>query len=143
MDARTPRLFFTAATVYFACIGFATLIASVATWHFGQVFPALALAYTAMNLLLSTGFYLREKWLLPLLALNCAGYTCVYAAAWALGSDVSVLRFALSTILAGGTLGLVYYYRDLLVEQPYSLYTGAVFLGLWILTFTYTATGVL
>ncbi len=142
MDTPRRPLFFTLFGIYFACAGFAGLVAGAASLHFAGTLPALALAYAGLNFLLCRAFFLRQWWLLPALALNCGGFTLLYLAAWAHSGDISLIRFLLSTLLAGGALALAYLRRNSLVRNR-GIYAGYAFLGLWILAFTYTASAVL
>ncbi len=113
-------------------------MSALALWHFGDTIPWLALAYAGMNGLVSAAFYLRERWLLPALALNFAGYTCLHAVLWWISGEANGLRLLVSIVLAGGALGIVYHYRHRLSISRYRL-AGYAFFALWILVFTYTA----
>lgn len=142
MDATPRPLILTLFSIYFACAGFATLVAGAAAWHFAGGIPWLEFIYAGMNGLFSYAFYTREEWLLPTLTLNFIGYTCLYLAAWWAYSDVGLPSFVVSTLLAGGALAAVYAYRHTL-RAAHRMYVGYAFLTLWILAFTYTASLVL
>ncbi len=88
------------------------------------------------------GFYLLERWLLPALALNVLGYSSLYLAALVAGGDISLIRFAVSTLLAGSALLTVYIYRESLSGPRYP-YAGYAFFALWILACAYTASALL
>ncbi|HVU80339.1 MAG TPA: hypothetical protein VHD37_03185 [Candidatus Paceibacterota bacterium] len=138
MDSRQRPLLFSLFGAYFVIAGFGSLVASVATWHFGGSIPLLGLAYSGMNFALSRGFFLKEGWLLYALALNCGAYTLLYAAAWAQGGDANLVRFAISTALAAGAAGAAWRWRRALspASFPYAAYA---FLALWIFAFIETA----
>ena len=142
MESQKRPLLFTFWGIYFACAGFATLVSGVAFWHFGGGLPFLPAAYVGMNALLSRAFFLRERWLLPLLTLHISAYTTLFLATWLLGGDVPFISSAISTALAGGAWVSVYTYRtSALLKQ--GTWAGVACLVLWILVYTYTATVVL
>jgi hypothetical protein len=138
MDSRQRPLLFSLFGAYFALAGFASLVAALASWHFGGGIPLLGLAYAGMNFALARGFFLKEGWLLYALALNCGAYTLLYAAAWAQGADPNLVRFAISTVLAAGAVAIAWRWRRVLSPASFP-YTAYAFLALWIFAFIETA----
>ena len=141
MESTRRPLLFTLWGIYFACAGFATLVGGIAFWHFGGGLPVLPAAYVAMNFLISRAFLLRQRWLIPIIALNFFGYSALLAAEFLLVGHIDLIRSCISTVLALGALASVYIYRHSV--GPQDSWAGVICLVLWILVYTYTASVVL
>jgi len=131
-----PKLFVSAAITFFL-IGFVTLLGVVGHLQVTEDIPWLLVAYAGMNFLLGFGFWMREKWLLPLLGLNLAGYTILHLATLVSG-DPFVIRMGVNIALALTVWGLVYGMRRSLADTRWGRLQGAVFLVLWASTYVYS-----
>ncbi len=137
----SPRVFAVLSLCFFF-IGFVSVVGVIAHWQFDSTVEWLFVAYATMNILLGVGFWLRERWLLIAVALNCLAYSVLYIGWWASGGDVNVSRIAMSVAIAGGVWWLVHLNRRHLIGPSRSI-VGTAFFLIWILTYSYTFTNII
>ena len=137
MSWLTPKLLVSAGVAFFL-IGFITLLGVVGHLQVAGDIPWLLIAYAGMNFLLGFGFYMCEKWILPLLGLNLAGYTLLYAIVLLTGGFADLSYMSVHILVAGTLWGLVYGMRRSLADTRWGRLQGAVFFVLWASTYVYS-----
>ena len=129
--------------LFLIAIGCITLLSSVGHYRILGTIPWLFLDYALMDILLGLGFYMREKWILPLLALNFGGYTLLNAVNLIYGPSPDLIHIGVNILAAGLLCGVVYIARDQLVETRWGSLQAVAFILLWALAYVSVATATL
>lgn len=105
--------------------------------------PWLFFGYALMDFFLGVGFYTREKWTLPLTALNFGGYAILQAITLISTPFPDLMHMGVNIATAGSLWGVVYIARDQLAEGPWGRLQAASFTLLWALTYVSVFTSTL